>query len=322
VSATALRTKKFRLMQDMVFVAGAPRSGTTLFRLLLDNHPRIFHPGEFDFLFDWVGDDGEWPDLRRYAEWLSTNRIFLDYAAKIDPKLEFPELARSLVRQTSAPGRMLALSVQRGYHKIPYLFPEARFIHLVRDPRDAALSTIQMGWAGTVHFGVDPWMGSERSWDTLVSRVDPTRMLEIKYEELVSHPRETLRAVCGFLQIEFDECMMEYHRHSSYEPIHARSVGKWRSQIPRRELAMLEHKISNLLLDRGYELSGAGIRTPSRFALTLLKMRNAAYIWRFKARKYGLGIFCAEKIARVLGIKWLGKRLRLAMNEIDHLHLQ
>jgi hypothetical protein len=133
------------MMPDMIFVVGAPRSGTTLFRLILDSHPRIVNPGEFDFLFDLVSDDAKLPDVTKYTEWLSTHRIFLSHRLIIDPNHGYYDLVRSFVRQKTQSNRIVALSVHRGHHKIPFFFPEAKYIHLLRDPRDVALSTIPMG---------------------------------------------------------------------------------------------------------------------------------------------------------------------------------
>ena len=116
-------------IDDVVFVVEAPRSGTTLFRLILDSHPRVVNPGEFRFLFEFVTDDAQLPDVNKYKEWLSTDRIFLD-----------------------------------------------RYIHLLRDPRDVALSTILMGLAGNTYLGVDLWVETEKSWDQLASKLQRSRI--------------------------------------------------------------------------------------------------------------------------------------------------
>jgi len=309
-------------MGDIVFVAGAPRSGTTLFRLILDNHPGVVNPGEFDFLFELVSDDGQLPEVREYAEWLSSHRIFLSHNLKVDLNLGYFDLVRSFVRQKAQPNCILALSVHRGHHKIPFFFPEAKYIHLLRDPRDVAVSTIPMGWAGNVYFGVDGWIETERSWDRLALKTEKYRTLEIKYEDLVLTPRETLRNVCNFLNIDFDTAMLDYPRRSTYVPIYESSVKRWKATVEPNDLAVLEYKVSAMLLDRGYELSGVQIRRPSRRELAVLWAKNLAYKWRFGARTYGIGIFFSEKIARALGIKWLSRQIRFAINEIDQLYLK
>jgi len=310
------------MVRDMIFVVGAQRSGTTLFRLILDSHPRVVSPGEFDFLFDLVGDDAKPPDVCKYAEWLSSHRIFLSHRLTIDPTLGYCDLVKSFLRQKARANCVLAINIHRGHQNIPAFFPEAKYIHLVRDPRDVALSTIPMGWAGNAYFGVDLWIETERCWDKLASNMDKSRILEIKYEDLISRSRETLRDVCKFIDVDFDEAMLNYSRHSTYGPIHDNSVKKWKELIAPNELGMLEHKVSALLLDRGYELSGVQFRKPSPRALARLWASNKAYKWRFAANRYGVAIFFSERIARAFRMKWLDRQLRFAINEVDELHLK
>ena len=85
-------------MPDTVFVVGAPRSGTTLFRLILDSHPSVVAAGEYDFLFDFLSDDANLPDVGKYTEWLSTHRIFRSLCLAIDPNHGYYDLVRSFVR--------------------------------------------------------------------------------------------------------------------------------------------------------------------------------------------------------------------------------
>ena len=53
--------------------------------------------------------------------------------------------------------------------RLTRIWPDARFIHLVRDPRDVARSVIPMGWAGNTWVGVERWMEAERLWDRVRS---------------------------------------------------------------------------------------------------------------------------------------------------------
>ena len=310
------------MRHDLVFVAGALRSGTTLFRLMLDRHPEVVDPGEFDFLFDLVSDDGGLPDVHKYTEWLSTHRIFLSHHVDIDSNLGFFDLVKSFVRQKTRANCILALSVHRGLHKIPFLFPDARYIHLLRDPRDVALSTIDMGWAGNAYFGLDGWIETEKSWDRLASKVEKTRTLEVKYEDLVSNPHGMLSVVCNFLHVGFDEDMLKYHQTSTYEPVNSRFARKWKTRVSPFELAMLEHKVSRLLLDRKYELSGVQIRKPSMAAVAQLWWGNLIFKWRIRVRRYGIVCILTEKVARILRMEWLSKRVRMTINEIDEFYLK
>ena len=140
-------------MTGLIFVCGALRSGSSLTHLMLDSHPQIKNPGEFDFLFDKITDEGVFPQINEYHEWLSSHRIFMSKSLVIDKMLSFPELIDSFINQLNESEHLLALNVHRGFDRIHYLFPNAKYIHLIRDPRDVARSSIGMGWAGNVYYG-------------------------------------------------------------------------------------------------------------------------------------------------------------------------
>ena len=82
---------------DMVFICGSLRSGSSLMHLMLDHHPEIKNPGEFDFLFDQVVGDGVFPSIVTYQEWLSTHRIFHSHSLSINNLLSYPELIRPFI---------------------------------------------------------------------------------------------------------------------------------------------------------------------------------------------------------------------------------
>jgi hypothetical protein len=137
--------------------------------LMLDSHPQIRNPGEFDFLIDRVGNDGQLPDIDQYRRWLSTHRGFLQASLTVDPHLDYRQLMRSFIDQLWQDKKILTLNMHRHFERIPFLFPGARYIHLTRDPRDVARSSIALGMAGNLYRGVDIWATAERSWDGLVS---------------------------------------------------------------------------------------------------------------------------------------------------------
>ena len=61
--------------EEPVFLVGAERSGTTMLRLMLDHHPQVTFGAESQFLVNMVTDDGRFPDLTEYREWLHHQTI-------------------------------------------------------------------------------------------------------------------------------------------------------------------------------------------------------------------------------------------------------
>ena len=305
-----------------VFVAGALRSGSTLLRLMLNAHPQVVNPGEFDFLFDCIGADGTLPEPEAYRHWLSTNRIFQATHLELDASLGFVDQVRDLVAQVSREGALTALSIHRHFDKVPLVFPDARFIHLLRDPRDVARSSIGMGWAGHVYHGVNHWIDTERSWDKLVRDLDPSRWIEVRYEDLVRKPRETLERIFAFLRVPYDETALRYMEDSSYAAPDPGLAEQWRRKQTKRELMLVEGKLGDLLTEKGYEPSGFGPRHPALAERMYLLFLNRWARFRFAVKRYGASLVVRELVSRRLGLEAWWRRSRMEMNAIDKMHLK
>src|SRR5262245_9167453 len=173
---------------EPVFLVGAERSGSTLLRLMLDHHPEIAFEHEFDLAVDMVSDDGGLPPVEIYHGWVKTVRG-MEY--RVDHALTYLELVKDFLGQKRAASggkKYVGATVHHHFDRLQFLWPRARFIHLVRDPRDVARSVVEMGWAGNVYHGVDWWTAAEACWDSLASRLSPGQFLELRYEELVACP--------------------------------------------------------------------------------------------------------------------------------------
>ena len=151
-----------------MFLVGSERSGTTLLRLMLDHHPEIAFEKEFDFVVTEVSDTGELPAVDAYLDWIADVRG-ANYA--IDPALGYRELVNDFLRQKQAASGgkpHVGATIHRNFDRLRFLWPDARYIHLVRDPRDVARSVVQKGWAGNVYQGSEFWIQAESCWDSLV----------------------------------------------------------------------------------------------------------------------------------------------------------
>ncbi len=89
-------------IESPIFLVGSVRSGTTLLGDMLDHHPDVAFPGEFELAVDFMGPNGEIPDLAEYHAWLEVDRHFLGHGLQIDPSLDYPQLVRSLLGQMAS----------------------------------------------------------------------------------------------------------------------------------------------------------------------------------------------------------------------------
>ncbi len=216
------------------FVVGAPRSGTTLLRLMLDAHPALAIPPETYFVpkaakqwrriervrnrsanprerfYEAVTEHTRWPDFHMDAQAFKRRldeerpqdvgeavRIFYRLYAERAGKVRWGDKTPFYVRRMSL---------------LQEILPEARFIHIIRDGRDLTLS-IQGLW-----FGPNSIDEAAEFWTSRIAEgreQAPTleHYMELRYEDLVEDPEPELRRICEFVELPFDERMLHYHEN-------------------------------------------------------------------------------------------------------------
>lgn len=301
-----------------IFVFGALRSGTTLMRLMLKNHPAIQSPGEADFLFDHITRDGD--GWRYDIDALKRDRIFRAKNIDLPEAVQGVDLARAMVEAmaASAPGQ-LSLNIHRNAPKMAAVFPEAQIIHLMRDPRDVARSSIGMGWAGNSYYGVEHWIGTEQGWDH--ATYPDAQVLDVRFETLMGNLEPELSRICEFLGLEFAPQMLKYYENSTYGPPNPGIAQKWREKASAREIALIEGRVGALLEARGYEPAGAPA-TPGGIEKLRLSAQNRLKRWRHNIDRYGAGLFFGHHAAKLLGLKTVAQRLDARQEAIRVENLQ
>lgn len=149
-------------------------------------------------------------------------------------------------------------------------FPEARFVHLVRDGRDVALSwrELPFGLKRAEEVALH-WVANVGAARRAGSWVGPERYREIHYEHLVEDPEQTLRQVCEFISLPYHPGMLSFADQaeevvgSSLRPgVHA-GLGSpltpgarhWRREMGRPDVVAFESLAGDLLAELGYDLT-------------------------------------------------------------------
>ena len=271
-----------------MFVVGCGRSGTTLLRLMLDAHPDLAIPPESHFLsrfghaIDRYAAAGGGVDPERLAADIMRTKTF---AAWKVPDEDVLERVRSLAAPASFADVIDAVytayvqprGASRWGDKTPRyvldiplfdrLFPGSRFVHIVRDGRDVAMSL------RSVRFGPNDPMSAAGFWARRVragrrdgGRLGPQRYSEIRYEALVADPERELRAICEVIDLPWDAAMLEYHRgvdealpddrrsqHRHEDRPPTAGLRDWRTEMPAADVAAFEAVAGDLLDELGYE---------------------------------------------------------------------
>ncbi len=302
-----------------VFLVGAERSGSTLLRLMLDSHSQVTCCEGFEFVVARVGDDGTRPSIEDYHDYLSTQPIFGSSGLSIDPDLGYDELVNDFFSQrlTASGKGIVAAMVHMDIDRILHIWPEARFIHLVRDPRDVALSVIAMGWSGNVYSAVDKWLHAEQGWDRLVPKLNEDRWIEVQFADLISDHEDQLRRVCGFLDVDYTEQMLSYAVETDYGLPNPSRVGSWKGTMSDRDARIVEGKVGPLLVSRGFEPCGLEPIVPTGLELLRVETEGRLLKWKRRIDKFGLRLFLERGIARVIPIPSYRKSVQLRFNAIE-----
>ncbi len=309
---------------EPVFLVGSERSGTTLLRLMLDQHPDIAFNLESEFLVTRIGDNGEFPDVREYRVFLEHDRVFRHSEFRIDESLDFASLLNDFLEQKrSRDGKKkVGATIHFDFEKIRRVWPNARYIYLYRDGRDVARSVVGMGWAGNVYVAADWWISAEEEWSRLRSHLSSEDWIEVRYEELIGQTEKELRRICEFIGVPYSERMFDYVENSSYGLPDTSLNYQWKARMRRRDIQRLEARIGDRLRARGYELSSFPPVRPGAFERAALRLHSRLGVFAHRVRKYGFSLFARELIARRAGLESWQKRLRLAMDRIDDEHLR
>lgn len=294
---------------------GALRSGTTLVRLLLDHHPEITCPGERDFMLDYQrgGPSGKVFDL----DSLSRDRIFQNSGLGVPKSSDMTAAFEDLLKQQlQISDRVLIVVLHRHLDRFLDQLPNCRIIHLVRDPRDVARSSIGMGWAGTTWHGIRHWLETEQGWDRVRHRLKDAQVKDVRYEDLIIDPQAGLDDICAFMGLNFHPDMMKYDQNSTYDAIDPALIFQWKKKQTPDQINDVEHRCGALLTERGYTPSGHGTSAPSALRLAALWLKNKRHTWRHRIERYGLVDSILVSLAQRMGMPRLGLA---AQNRIDQI---
>jgi len=292
------------------FVMACPRSGTTLLALMLHAHSRIAVPPETRFMMRvyrqqrGIGDLAVAANRERLADMI-THR-----------STRFPDLglSRPVTRQAiidgpptvgSALGIVFRSYAERfgkqrwgdkrpQHHRsvvaIRAMFPDAKFIHIVRDGRDCVASLKQVPWwtKDSIH-AMALWTAAIDRGRRSGQRLGPGCYLELRYEDLVADPEGEIRKVCDFLGEEFEPAMLEPHKvvaqavperktwhGNTGSAISASSVGSHAQVLEPWELRLMNFVAGRRLRALGYETGRVGPPSPqavARYARSSIRRR-------------------------------------------------
>ena len=277
------------------FLIGTQRSGSNLLRLMLDQSADIVAPhpphimerlGALEANYGDFGSDENFSAMVNDVCHLVESNPVAWGLGEIDRSEVFGKCSkRSLVAVYGAVHDML--SVHEGFRdwfckslaNVHYIQPiegyfgsSARYIHLHRDPRDVALS-FQNAIVGekTWYHIAKQWQDEQQKAFNLSRTVPTDRFLSVSYQQLTGAPKETLQAVCKFMDINFSDAMLNFHQSNEAQstahagemwenvgrPIMTGNSNKFLTSAPLEGIALMEYVAGESMDYLGYKKATA-----------------------------------------------------------------
>lgn len=271
------------------FLFGMERSGTTLLSMMVGAHPQVAVPLATTGLWvDFAARLGQRfnglatrDDVVRLVDALMAHERIRLWDAALDREALLAELpagdygavvARFHAAYARAKGKRCWANVDIAtlddMDRVNAWFGNARFLHIVRDGRDVALSHQTMPYgAGNIAECARAWANRTTASAKMGRILGPARYMTVRFEDLVLDTPASLERICRFLGLTYDEQMLRYGEMVDEKipgnrrwlwpaiarPPQQSKVGQWRQRMTRSQRIVFEGIAGPTLRDWGYE---------------------------------------------------------------------
>lgn len=245
---------------NTTFILGNPRSGTSLFRLMLNSHPNIVCPPESGFGHWWLAKYNDWSitdlestrlndflrDLfssKKFETWYLNKEEVREFILKRRPEDYAGLISCIYLAYGQNPDEIKVLADKNNYYihhieDLEKIWPNSKYIHIIRDARDVACSYIDNAKLRTdspykpdlstdIDFIANEWCENNQKI-AFLKKSNPENYLLVKYEDLILNTMETLVRCTSFLNVDFSDQMLNYFKNSDVKKIEPIATIDWK----------------------------------------------------------------------------------------------
>ncbi len=293
--------------QQLFFILGRERSGTTLLCNLLNNHPEVFVPPESPFISflasKYAGKKTIYAkefieDLYKepYFNLWKVDKEDLLASLKKASKPDFTTFCK-IVLQAKTNKNPACIGDKNPTHSVfarqlQKKFPEAKFIWLIRDYRAQVNSMLKVNFEQKNCTSLSIRWKKYNQEIYKIYKKNPAKVCLVRYEDLVSIPSKKLKEISAFLGIEFLENLTINHNHQQqFIPEHHKSLKKalntnavssWKEELSKEEIAICERYAGKFGKKFGYEKTFQKIKPPIDFKGLFLGLAYVPFIKVFQ----------------------------------------
>jgi hypothetical protein len=282
--------------QGPIFIGGPNRSGKTYIRLMLSSHPDIIitrRTNMWPRYYNKFGDLSQETNFENCLAALMKNKKVHDLQPDSDRiRTEFwqgPKTYASLfelihIQYAQRIGKRRwgdqTEMIERFADQILSCYPDARFIHLIRDPRDRFEASLAKK-KNTVGEATAKWLYSA-NLAVHNQQKYPDRYKIVRYETMVSEPKQTLEEICTFLQEIYMPSMLTMEEIPRFQqtrgtasrtegsPLSVDYIGRYQQFLPKRDIAFIHQYAGRVMRSFGYSLTPCRMQTFESFRYFLL----------------------------------------------------
>jgi tetratricopeptide (TPR) repeat protein len=222
-----------------IFVLGQPRTGTTLVERIISSHSQVHSAGELQQFGLAVRRLGNYRNPKRFSEELFT------LAQQLEPA-KVGGLYLQTTRKMRGTTPHFVDKLPQNYFYIPLILkalPNAKIVHLVRDPMDACFASFKQLFADAYLHSYDQGETARhharyRHLMSVWRERFPGRFFDISYEDTARDLEPNARALIDYLELPWEDNCLDFHQQEGAvstasavqvrEPVHTRSIGRWR----------------------------------------------------------------------------------------------
>ena len=170
-------------------------------------------------------------------------------------------------------------------------FPEAKFIHLFRDPRDVA-SSQKAVWDTSATRAAMRWRREISTHHRARKTLGADRYYYLKYEDLVTFPETQIRALCLWMGWTFLPSMLnahlrkdrgfasrEHHKEGTLSPMTVSRIGRYRARLSPEEIQLIETLCGDGMRTLGYTPDHTNASTTPLRSITLFAKQSAQMLF-------------------------------------------
>lgn len=249
------------IQNSPLFILGNNRSGTSLLRLILTCHDNVIIPPESHFLLwlhdkykNWeytIGFEAFLKDLyaaTKFETWQIPENELKNHLILSKPQ-NYPELIASiylfygkmLKKHVKIWGDKNSLWVEK-LNTIKKLYPNAKYIHIIRDGRDVATSYLQLAnknssnkYYPNLPHEIDQiakvWSKNVSELTQFFAQIQNETFLEVKYENLILDHKNEIEKILNFLKLPLSEKVFSYYKINAEKNFEPKEFMNWKQKL-------------------------------------------------------------------------------------------